>query len=247
MTTLHERKVAFACLLAGIVFFLALEWFGVPEELHSRTSAPWGFGATLLLLTVLAVFIAVARLGDRKVPRRAWWLAGAAALLALDLTIYDAEVVLVLAPLGAVVLLFGLGACLTPEHAGLVGSFVPLRIVSDAIRTILGIIRLPELLVASDHRRWSAAVRDTVVGTLIALPFLAIFALLFAEANGAFGEFLEHLLTEDVWRWISRRIPHAIVALGISGYLTALFLVPRGERKEKSGVWREISPRIAIP
>lgn len=246
MTPSNDRRVAFACLLAGITFFLAWEWFGVPYSLRYRASAHIGFGTTLLILTLLAVLVAVIRSSGRVVPRRVWWLALPIALLALDLTWYANEVVLVLAPVGAMVLLLALGARAVGDASGQSGSLIPLRIVWDVVRAILGIARLPGLLVDREQGRWKAVTRDIVVGAVIALPFLAIFSLLFAEANDAFDALLRSVLTEEVWRWISRRVPHAIVALGVSGYLTALLLVPRTERKMDGWVWSDIAPRIAV-
>lgn len=242
----NDRRVAFACLLAGIAFFLAWEWFGVPYKLRYRASASIGFGATLLILTLLVLLVAIIRSSGRVVPRRVWWLALPIALLALDLTWYANKVVLVLAPVGAIVLLLALGARAAGDTSGQSGSLIPLRIVWDVVRAILGIARLPGLLVVREQGRWKAVIRDIVVGSVIALPFLAIFALLFAEANDAFSAFLRSVLTEEAWRWISRHIPHAIVALGISGYLAALLLAPRAERKIGGGVRSEISPRIAV-
>lgn len=248
MTLPNERKIAFACLLGGIVFFLAWEWFGVPQEPRFRADAPWGFGATLLLLTLLGVLFAVVRSSGRTIPRSVWWLVAAVALLALDLTWYANEVVLALAPVGAVVLLLALGARLVPGNSeSHVGALIPFRIVWDIVRTVPGGVMLPGRLITREDNRWKGVLRDVIVGVVIALPFLAIFALLFAEANDAFRAFLERLVDESVWRWIARRIPHVIVALGISGYLAGLLLVPRAERKEGNRAWSDISPRIAIP
>ncbi|MBI4143217.1 DUF4173 domain-containing protein, partial [Candidatus Uhrbacteria bacterium] len=154
-------------------------------------------------------------------------------------------VVLAFAPVGAVVFLFALGAQLSSEEGTRDGSRVPLRIVWDAFHSLFGLARLPTFLIDREQQRWKGTIRDVIVGAVIALPFLALFALLFSQANAAFGEFLKHLLNEEVWRAITRRIPHAIVALGISGYLTALLLIPRTPRASSGGLRGELSPRIA--
>ncbi|MBI4449803.1 DUF4173 domain-containing protein [Candidatus Uhrbacteria bacterium] len=247
MTQPNDRNIAFMCLLAGIVFFVVWEWFGVPMVIRYQSSASMiGLGTTLLLLTLLALLVGVAARSGRSVTRQ-WWLMVPILLLALDLVWYANSVVLELAPVGVVVLLFALGARLSPGDTTIDGSLIPPRIAWDAFRSIFGIARLPALLMDRGQQRWKGTLRDVVVGMVVALPFLAIFALLFSEANAVFGEFLKNLnpLSEEVWSAIARRIPHAIVALGLSGYLTALLLIPRTRRPSGHVAWSEISPRIA--
>ncbi|MDO8599535.1 MAG: DUF4173 domain-containing protein [bacterium] len=245
MTQLNDRKIAFMCLLAGIVFFLAWEWFGVPTVIRYRSSAPIGLGVTFLLLTLLALLVGVFARSGRAVTRQSWWLVVPIVLLAFDLVWYANMVVLALAPVGAVVLILTLGTRLSLGDAMIDSVLILPRMVWDIFRSIFGIARLPALLIDREQQRWKGTIRDVVVGTVIALPFLAIFALLFSEANAAFGQFLENLLNEEVWRAITRRIPHVIVALGVSGYLTALLLIPRTPRASGSGVPTALSPRIA--
>lgn len=252
MTQSNDRTIAFLCLLAGIVFFLAWEVFGVPTVIRYRSSAPIGLGATFLLLTLLALLVGVAARSGRLATRSSWWLVVPIVLLAFDLVWYANTVVLALAPVGAVVLLLALGARLALGDGTAGGSLMLPRMVWDVLRSVLGVARLPALLIDREQQRWKGTIRDVVVGTVIALPFLAIFALLFSEANAAFGEFLGNLLNEEVWRAITRRIPHAIVALGISGYLTALLLIPRTPRVSPptprvngGGAHIDLSPRIA--
>ncbi len=245
MTQPNGKRTAFAYLLAGIVFFLAWEWFGVPTVIPYRSSAPVGLGAMLLLLTLLAVLVGAAGRSGRSVTRKSWWLIIPILLFAFDLVWYANTVVLAFAPVGAVVLLLAFGAQLASEEGTMDGSRVPLRIVWDAFRSLFGLARLPALLIDREQQRWKGTIRDVVVGAVIALPFLALFALLFSQANVAFAEFLNNLLNEEVWRAIARRIPHAIVALGISGYLTALLLIPRAPRASSDVVRSELSPRIA--
>jgi|GEM_PF-3834780 len=246
MTQPNERRIAFSCLLAGIVFFLAWEVFGVPTVIRHPSSASMvGLGTTLLLLTLLALFVGVAARSGRAATRQSWWLIAPILLLALDLVWYANPVVLALAPVGAVVLLLALGARLSLGDTAIDGSLILPRIVWDVPRSILGLARLPALLIDREQQRWKGTLRDVIVGTVIALPFLAIFALLFSQANAAFGEFLRDLLNEEVWRAITRRIPHAIVALGISGYLTALLLIPRTPRTSGGRTHVALSPSIA--
>ncbi|MDP3770719.1 MAG: DUF4173 domain-containing protein [bacterium] len=241
-----ERQVAFACLVAGIVFFFAWEWFGVPTVIRYQSSA-WmiGFGTTLLLLTLLALLVGVAIRSGRSVTRQSWWLMVPILLLAFDLVWYANEVVLALAPVGAVVLLLALGARLSLGDTTINGSLIPPRIVWDAFHSIFGIARLPRFLIDREQQRWKGVLWDVVVGMVVALPFLVIFALLFSEANAAFGEFLKNLLNEEMWRAIARRIPHTIIAVGISGYLTALLLIPRTPRASGGVASSGISPRTA--
>ena len=160
---------------------------------------PVGFGATLFGVGVAAAVIAAWVFGNVRVSEESRALAAALIVYSVLLSL-RAAAALVFLNLVVTVLLIGLVFRLL-HHDGL-RSWTVARYVQHGFLTMAGWLSRPvgylaEFGKAMPRTGRLTQMRRVLVGAVIAVPLLVVFAALFASADAVFAHYLEELLTVD--------------------------------------------------
>ncbi len=204
--------------LAYRVFPAALV-LGVLGDILLR-AVPYGLNAALWAVAVLACAAGLLHWRERRLPAWTAVFLAASAAFGLCLAWRDSVYLKWLAA--------GCSLASAALAAGVVGGFAPAlasfleyfgALLRGTARILLGGWRA---LTAADPRKWRGdALRKPWLaallrGLLLAIPILAVFTLLFASADRAFGDLMSRMFSFDL-----EFLPRHVAALALSAYLAA--------------------------
>lgn len=184
---------------------------------------PWGLNVTLFITALVGAGVWLVRRHGVKPGPDAPWLAITALLLGAAFLRRDAESLAAYDVMALLATLAMAAASLQGESISKWDPFDYIRgLVTAGAGTAIGSI----LLVFNDIK-WGELpqegrmrhVRGALLGTLIALPFLAIFAGLFASADPVFNNFLSNLFAFDVEKLVQHTFLICFWAAAVAGCL----------------------------